>query len=496
MAIPSHTATCAVSAGDWFKNKTNEVWRNQSAGVFPSTLIDEMHGIVAGAAAQNSTTGVTFDCLVTLNFGMDWLTATLVTGGLLPSFQEYVTSLDDRELLARVGGVQRWPGGATEVRAAFALLQPDDLDVPVYCDAFAASGAATASGTASYYARSFQLPTANVFQDIQTMVIYHPVDGRRVVVSSTAPGIVGSITAMNDAGYVAGVDTLRSAESDRVDVGINSCLLVRSMVDTAADTAAAIDIASAAKRGCAYLYSMTDASGNGAILETTKWTAAAAPPDTTQLIEDAKLKAALPTASYLAQHSVPDFRNGVYVRNMTYEFPQEFLSFNKGLFDVAGLSQPDASAWGPEGFVFPKWQQEDADWGKIGSKYFSPQREQKQGLVVVSNFAVIPQVRISQMTGWASLFPAHAMQFRYDYLNRALLQAHGAIDYEGARHILTFLEPDRMPGYWNNTLNPVDPMSAQVEGTLSLCDTQARVFETKGGYWKDGWLRINLRRYL
>ena len=66
-----------------------------------------------------------------------------------------------------------------------------------HCDAIAVSGAATASGSGSFFARDFQLATALVLQDLQTMVIYNPNDGRVPLVAVLAPGMVGAVTAMN-----------------------------------------------------------------------------------------------------------------------------------------------------------------------------------------------------------------------------------------------------------------------------------------------------------
>ncbi len=58
-------------------------------------------------------------------------------------------------------------------------LSEGDVVVPQHCDAFAVSGEATLSGNDSYFARDFQLATATVLQDLQTMIIYNPSDGRR-----------------------------------------------------------------------------------------------------------------------------------------------------------------------------------------------------------------------------------------------------------------------------------------------------------------------------
>ena len=55
--------------------------------------------------------------------------------------------------------------------------------VPVYCDAFGAKGAATKSGRGVFFARDFQLPTGDVFQETHAFLVYSPTDGRNGVVS-------------------------------------------------------------------------------------------------------------------------------------------------------------------------------------------------------------------------------------------------------------------------------------------------------------------------
>lgn len=63
-------------------------------------------------------------------------------------------------------------------------------------------------------------------------------------------------------------------------------------------------------------------------------------------------------------------------------------------------------------------------------------------------------------------------QWRYDTINRLLIENYGHIDHDVAKHIITFLSPDRTPGYWANTWNASDPMSAIVEGHLVVADVK------------------------
>ena len=77
---------------------------------------------------------------------------------------------------------------SARLHAALKSLAPGDLHVKGHCDAIATSGPATADGNGSFFARDFQLATALVLQDLQTMVVYNPTDGRQPLVSVMAPG--------------------------------------------------------------------------------------------------------------------------------------------------------------------------------------------------------------------------------------------------------------------------------------------------------------------
>ena len=50
-------------------------------------------------------------------------------------------------------------------------------------------------------------------------------------------------------------------------------------------------------------------------------------------------------------------------------------------------------------------------WKKLASSYFSPTRAPNH-TIIVSNFAITPQMRLTQMNFWSDLFPGDSMQFR------------------------------------------------------------------------------------
>jgi hypothetical protein len=116
--------------------------------VFPEELVQEMHGLADGCVAANPQTAVTWERVVTLNFGFDFLLACVYAGRLWT----------DTLAFARERGV------SSELLAFFEENEPMGaylLKAPVlYCDAFGVRDNATASGAAppsSLHSTSFCL---------------------------------------------------------------------------------------------------------------------------------------------------------------------------------------------------------------------------------------------------------------------------------------------------------------------------------------------------
>ena len=104
------------------------------------------------------------------------------------------------------------------------------------------------------------------------------------------------------------------------------CAQIRATIQNVTTTEEATSFVAGLARGCSYLYHILDTSENGVIIEAAKYNASSTIPDTVSLIKDAKLAAALPTAAYMAQHSKPDYRTGIFVRHLNYSFPEEFFA--------------------------------------------------------------------------------------------------------------------------------------------------------------------------
>jgi len=469
------------------KGAVKSFQEHSEQGVFPQWILDEMAGIAAGAnSVLPAETQVNPDRLVTLNYGFDWISAEAFSGAI---FKKLLLAADN-EL------------DTDAVQALARVMLPGSIHVPTYCDAFMVSGNATRSGSGAFMGRDLQLASGDVLQDHATMVIYAPTEaGMHPLVSVAAPGFVGSISALNSQGLSMGVDTLRAGFINITRPGLNSILMVRLATQTADSTAEATQVVRDTVRGVPYFYPMQDASGDGRVLETGMYDDGSLP-DLSRLLNDTALLAALPSWEELQQLSPVDYGNGVFVRNGSYRPPQALLdTYNPKLWALSGLPyNTSAGQWGVQGALWPSFKAENEHWYNSFSRYFSPARVplQRTDVVLVSNVALVPQLRVAEMTGWASVVPGEAMQWRYDTLARRVVTVADTVgfDLEAAQNTILFLDPWQSPGYWKVQAVPGDLNSTVIEGAISAMDCQAKVIRTKTGYFGDDWLQITLPAYL
>lgn len=459
-------------------------------GFFPQPLVDEMRGVADGLNATYGPVGSFsyWQRVVTLNWGIDWLSAHAFAG-------KFQLGRALRRSAALVGA---------DPRAVAAALDGDEpfLRAPIHCDAF---GRANPDGGGVLMARAFQLPTCDVFQEAAATFVYNPTDGRRPAAALSAPGLVGSITAVGAGGVAMGVDTLRSAYSNLTAVGFNSVLLVRHVAHTAGSLDEALGVIGAARRGCPWLYPVCDTASCAMVEAGAHDPTPPAQLDPLRFVESKALRAALPTAAWLHNNtgSAAVWRNGTYARAQSYAYPAGVGDYNRGLFSLA-LQPYNASAFGPAGsYVFGTWEDDKKQTRSLLNDYFPPSRVRPtDDFVVVSNIAIVPEMRLSQMAPASDLLTLteESAQWRYDRLADELAAVRGeTLGPDDAKEVITFLSPDRTPGYWNNTLVPGEPMTAQIEGAISVIDLRsadAIVLHSKTGYWTDNWVQVSLNKYV
>ncbi|CAM9951940.1 unnamed protein product [Ectocarpus fasciculatus] len=457
---------------------------DREAEKIPAELTEEMNGFVEGAMSKDPNCGCTFNKMLFMNYGIDVLMSSIYSGQL-PSVLAQTATVESPHLPARV-------------LEELAALSPKAFHNPVFCNAFGVSGKATTSGSDIFMGRDFQMPTGLVYQTIAADVVYMPTDGRLPTISSGIPGFIGRVTGINTHGVMMGVDMLYARPNTPQYPGLNSLLLVRHVLDRAVSTAAAIEIIAEAPRGVSWIYPVCDGTGVCVVVEAGPYMDPGEAFNPLQYVNSSKVKAALPSADFYQENPSPcTFDRGIFVRGMDFKYPEQYLSYNEGLYEVAGI-QYDQSRWGSSGYLFDTFQDDLKDTGCcLHSNFFLPQREEFTDTILISNVAMTPEFRTAMMSYATDALEkvAHSATFRYDSLNDVVSQSWGSIDIDKAIYMMEFLSPERTPGYWDNTIND-DPMSAMVEGTMNVADINHLRLYTKTGYWCDDWTHLTLKNFL
>jgi hypothetical protein len=389
--------------------------------------------------------------------------------------------------------------------------KPDLFKVPVFCNGFSVFGNAVSdmiSGKkAHYFGRDFMFPTADVFQDTACHIIYNPdaKDGRLPLVSLSAPGFAGSMTAMNTAGVAMGVDMCPSGNCDHHRAGLNSLLLVRDTIHRGAGAEQALDNVIKAQRGVSWNYIISDgAHGQAVAVET------GASTGTLDFVSfpdgDLQQLGLLPGRQFLDENETQTHRNGLMVRWHDYQYPEIFLKFNEALFK-AYEKKYDPVHFGEQGYISERKN------GTIENNcpysfYFAPQRENKDDVLIMTNHYIVPSMRLCSMNQWAvkvSEGQLDDIQWRYDRLNDLILSHYGSIDWKEAWNLINFLGPNgcyETDYYDHNRDYPyIDEhgrkrLTKQVLGSVSLCNLTTKVIESLYGYYVDAPVKTTLMNYV
>jgi hypothetical protein len=312
--------------------------------------------------------------------------------------------------------------------------------------------------------------------------------------------MMGCVSGMNKMGVAIGVEILPSAAADPEHPGFNSLLLNRHSIETGASALEAKDAVVKARRGVPWAYVISDGANDKAcVVEAVNST-----PDIPFTEYPPKhlwkgclfSKAVLPGPEFLRDHRTAVQENGVMVRWNDYSYDQAFLDFNEGLFKKFDKT------------LYPDWNEKDGYINKAFSEqncpgmfYFSPQRESRPDVVIVTNHFIIPEMRYTAMDKWlAFLFGKlnNDSQWRYDALNELILDAlekanqagRTGVNYAEAKEILDFLNPSGPYGGYYGSNKKV------IEGAQSLFDLKNKTMESHYGYYQDKWVMLRLLNYL
>lgn len=440
----------------------------------PRPLKREIQGLVKGcedyAAQRRRQTSVTAKELWVLNAGFDCLLSIAYTGKL-----------------------------RAEVRG----LRSEDLRMPMACNAFAVLNGAARGGP--YFGRDFMFATGDVFQDVACHTIYNPVSedspASRPIVCMTAPGMVGSIAAMNLRGIAAGVDMIPGANCSSAEPGMNSLFLVRDCVERAESFDEALARIIEAKRGVSYDYILAAQGEDGrdrACVVEAGASSRQIPFRKYVRSVDKALRALLPTGKFISKHRSSASKNGAMVRRPgDIPFLDEYIRrFNRELWEFFGKKlRPDA--FDERGYINKAPKERNCP----ETYYFAPVRMKNPDVLIATNHYLHPELRLCGMNLWTNRFARGHLddvQWRYDELNARLAAAldRGAISHDRAKSLAGFLCPKNFPEYFEDHAKSRDGKEVVIQGSVSLFDLGERSVESHYGYYGDDWVRIRLARYI
>jgi len=302
-----------------------------------------------------------------------------------------------------------------------------------------------------------------------------------------------------------GVNIVPAAVSDSQRPGFNSLMLVRDSTQQGDNTENALKVLTEAQRGVSWIYYIADGKNdNAAIVE------AGMKQSNIDFLSyvsnwDLILKRLLPDQAYLDSHkSQPPQESGLMVRGNNYQYETSYLDFNEKLFKRYKKDYNEAM-FSETGFIDKTY----TDTNCPLTYYFAPQREEKDDLVLVTNMYIIPEMRITMMnsrTVFIAKFPAAEMQakttyddfqWRYDTLNKTLLDGYGDFDLDSAQEAIDFLHPSGpYPEYYAKSPKSSNGKATQIEGSVSICDMKAKIMKSHFGYYADEWIQVTLPNYV
>lgn len=437
----------------------------------PEEIREEIRGIYDGCRATNMKTKVDMDHLTVLNMGIDSICSMVYSGKF--SMRE-------------------------ELR-----IEPEDFMIPMMCNAFTVCG--KSAGNGYYFGRDFTFPSSDVFQDTAAPIIYNPSpkpnDSRTPIpfVNVSAPGMVGSIAAMNLEGVALGVNMSPGANCDPRNIGVNSLLMTRICVQYADSAQSAADLMANMPKGVSWLYIIADGKS-----ERSCAAEAGAPmplQDFAQYPME-EYRPLLPDQGYTLEHGSVPYQNGVMFRWNDYHYPLGYLSFNKKLWNYYNEKHKTEKTIHPGAFDEKGYINKPGEQNCPSSFYFAPQRENNEEILVVTNHYIVPEMRCFAMNGWTQRIigkRVNDIQWRYDELNRSIydkLENKGMIGFEDARELISFLSPSgKNKEYHDDNPRSKDGKQIRIEGCISLFDLKNIVVESHYGYFCDKWVRITLTEY-
>ena len=450
-------------------------------GTIPEYLIEEMQGVADGATVAGFS--VSFEDVLFLNEGFDAIYSMLFTGAMpsltllkeqIESNMQQLRTQGRQDIISKIESSIIVSGG----KAFFPSARPDFMG----CNEFVVSGNATTDGNV-FHGRDFMFfpglydkeNNRYMYPDASLMAIYLAEEGLPFV-TATAAGFVGHPTALNSQGMSMGVDVVQ-ASCTRATPGLGSLLVLRDIVQHCGTIEDALTRMKSQDRGVSWLYMIADDDSsetytNGVVVEEGMSSPDFSGPDILPIWEQFILSPLIK----LLDDEMPD--KGVMFRTQDWIFPDVFK--NKNFF----VKSKDGKHY--------------------YGIYFPDQAETRPDVVLTTNHYVIPRMALTTFSPWINFYSSGVLPSstrRYAQLIELLEQDYGRIDFEKARELIDFLNPNRKDSQGNNRYHY--EVHGPIAGHHAIIDNKTRTIEVLFGYYSDWskgeqdyWARINLEQFL
>ncbi|MDD5712313.1 MAG: CocE/NonD family hydrolase, partial [Smithellaceae bacterium] len=425
----------------------------------PQEYLDEMRGVADGATAVLSKDGrdVKYEDVLMINAGFDFLLGTTI-----------------------------YQGGS------------------LACNAFSVFGAGTTDGRL-FHGRDFMFATGgDIFSNEALIIIQKPKDGIPFA-AFAAPVFVGSPTVLNMKGISCNMDMVPSRQNRALASGMGTMLICRHVAERAASLYEGIDIIRNTPRGTSWLYMLADANiPDAAVLETVADKQIAGGSDLLTI-----LGGTIPGLESILV-GIDDLYPGELLAGTAsivdgagdlVEWPLDFA----GLHPEKGVAMRSSTYKDPAGFenyyiAFPApdpllaFTKGKGD-GKTDLYAFPLQKEDKDGLVAVTNHYILPNMNLSQagiLYHTADTFAGggRESEWRYNTMVDLILGKYGAIDAHTAMYLIDFLNPREQTAA--SSFYGTD-QTQSVKGHHVVMDGRTFDVWSLHGYYDEPWMYLNLK---
>jgi hypothetical protein len=283
---------------------------------------------------------------------------------------------------------------------------------------------------------------------------------------------------------------LPAANCDVDRPGFNSLPLVRHCVQYGRTIEDAVAVIENAPRGVTWLYPIADGKKTSGKVACVVESGRAVEETDPLSYADEGARPHLPDSAFLtANPSGAEVRRGMMVRWNGWKNPAAYIDFNTDLWVNMGGGVMHPDAFTPDGYISRR-EEGEIEQNCPGPWYFAPQREECDDVVLTTNHAVIPEMRLFGMGKWTHTVAKSRyddIQWRYDELSRQINEAlrQGPVGYAKARDLVDYLA---RCGYYEG--------ETTIEGAVCLFDLSQGTVEAHYGRFDQAWVRLTLPRYI